>query len=614
MKPACKKAKVRAVEARLAEDPKLSQNKACNLERISPATFSRWQSRLTAAGGDPFVAFENANKGGRPKAIEFTEDEIAIARGHRLQKESLEWALYFFREDARVRPETVARLDEIEEAALEANKATNWPESVRKAFRVSENEFAAFRSKKASVDVEMMTARGLFWRDAEGEMHDLLPGELWEMDDYSTNQPFTYREPITGELELGRQVLAAREITGQAWLGFDMIGRPRDAYRGEDIVRFIGRCFRAHGVPRFLRLERGSWESSFVHGLPHSATGQAIKGKAAEGEKVFYWGALDALCHIEHVFKSKGKGSIEGGFNVLQRVLSHKGIDVGRYAGEFEAAAKAWRQARQNLATHDPTELGFLTQGESASAHEEAANLINAKPMQRRALDRRISADDLRNELGWHTNALPDAEAWRLLPYKERRVISGGMVKVSPAHGWPKMVYVVNGLESLCLETGHAVFIAYDPADPARAYVANADASARNREGWAVGQFLCWAEVYESAPQIDLGGEKHSSINYRRQASAAASTEFRAISGNLKKGQVERTATTGTRSMVAGDLEKPETAATEAEARAERTRREEEEAIARSTPSARGANRGGLASAEELERLRQEEEDALNNY
>lgn len=524
--PPDKAAKVRDVTARIEDG--MSLRKAAGACGLSPATYCSWRDKLAAAGGDAFEAFAPKKPTGRPPAIVWTTEQADLARWHRAAKDSIDTAVYFYCRDTDADPEIVAALRRIEERALEAGKEVSWPLSVRRAFHVTEDERARMRSRKAAQDTEMVTRRGLIWYDEEGECHDLLPGELWELDDYSGNQPFTYRDPQSGELAVGRQILAGMDLMSAGWLGFDLIGRPRDAYRGEDIVRFIARLFRAHGVPRFLRLERGAWESSYIHGLD-------LEGHAEP------WGALDRLCNIKHVFKSKAKGLLEGSFNPLQRWLSHAGRDVGRHAGEFEESEKAWRQVRNAKAPVDPRALGFWGQDDCAAAHEEAANIMNSRPRKRGALRERVAADDLRARLGWHTTPLPAAEAWRLLPCKQRRVIRGGHVAVNPGGGWPELSFVVNGIDGLHLENGHVVLVACDPADPAAgAYIANGDTSARNRCGWSVGQVLVErAPMAELAPQIDLSGKRHGTIDLRRQAAAAAATEFRAVRGAGKKAERE---------------------------------------------------------------------------
>lgn len=514
--PPEKAALVCAVEE--AMENGLSLNKASQSLGVAPATFVDWRKRLSAADGDPFSAFAVAKPTGRPPAVDWSELDLNLARFHRLAKTSMEVAIWFYCRDPQADQAIVAKLRTIEERALESGKAPNWPMSVRRAFYVTDDEAARFRGKKAVNDSEMVTRRGMFWLDDDGHAHDILPGELWELDDYSGNQPFTYRDPQTGELLVGRQILAGMDSCGAGWLGFDMIGRPRDAYRGEDIVRFIGRLIRAHGMPRFLRLERGAWESSFIHGI-------AVEGLTQP------WGALDPLFHIEHVFKSKGKGLLEGSFNPLQNWLAHAGRDVGRHAGEFESSTKAWRQVKNSKTAIDPRTVGFWSQEDCANAHHEAAQIMNGRPRERACFRERVSANDLQARLGWHTTPLPEAEAWRLLPTKQRRVIADGHVKVNPGGGWPEMSFVVNGQEGLHLENGHAVLVACDPADPtAGAYIANADRGARNRQAWGVGQMLLSCAPFdELSPQINLSGKVHGTINLRKQAAAAAATDFRAV-------------------------------------------------------------------------------------
>jgi hypothetical protein len=540
--PPEKSARVRDVNAAMSTG--MSLNNACKACAVSPASFLRWRDALAAAGGDAFTAFAAGKPTGRPAAVEFSEQDLAIARWHRLCKGSINIAVYFFCRDADASPATVAALRSIEEKALESGKEPAWPMSVRRAFEVTEDEWNRFRGTKAAQESEMVTRRGMLWIDEAGTLQNLLPGELWELDDYSANQPFTYLDPQTGELNVGRQILAGMDVCGAGWLGFDLIGRPRDAYRGEDIVRFIGRLFRAHGVPRFLRLERGSWESSYVHGIE-------VDGRT--------WGALDALCHIDHVWKSKGKGTLEGSFNPLQNWLAHAGRDVGRHAGEFQESAKAWRQAKNAASKPDPRLLGFWSQEDAAAAHEEAARIMNSRPRERKAHGERVAADDLRARHGWNTTPLPAAEAWRLLPCKQRRVVNAGHVMVNPGGGWPELSFVLNGIDGLCLESGHAVLVACDPADPAAgAYVCNADTGARNRRGWGWGEVICAAApLVDLAPQINLSGKRHGTLDLRRQAAAAAATEFRAVTAGAP-GRREVSVFNGAGlAATAGDLDRP---------------------------------------------------------
>lgn len=499
----------------------ISQGMSCKAAAsklgIPNATLARWINRAAKHGGD-IEAATAPRATGRPVAFPANDFEILLARWYRLSKESVDAAAYFFARDNRVREEVRDVIDQIWEKSLRAGKRPEWPESVRKAFRVTPQEKAAFRNRKLSEQEEMVTRRGMFEVLEDGTIRDILPGDTWEMDDYSTNQPYLYKCPTLGEILLGRQILAARDLCSAKWLGFDHIGRPRDAYRGEDIPRTIERLIRAWGMPKRLRLERGSWESSFIHGI------------VVEGTE-FRWGDLRDLMEIEHVFKSKGKGLIEGGFNMLQRFLAHTGTDIGRVRGEFEEAAKRLRQAQSSKI--DPLTLGFITQEHSSRLHEEAAALINSRPMRREHLDERVSPDDLSARLGWHTRQLSESDAWYFRPYKIQRTVSAGTVSTSHKEsGWPKMTFTLNGIrEGVHFESGHQVLIAYDPARPdLGAYVCNADQSARNRQGWKMGQMLIPnAPDFGLAPQFSAAAVLSPHLIARKKASAAAATTFRAI-------------------------------------------------------------------------------------
>ncbi len=492
----------------------LSVKSAALKLHIPPATLARWMVRLKECGGDMEEALAPVAIG-RPVVFAPNELELAIARWMRCAKESLNVAAYFFARDERVRPEIAAVILAVEEKALRTGKDEVWPDSVRRAFRVNAREKAEHQGKKHAQQEEMVTHRGMFEILEDGSHKDILPGETWELDDYSANQPFTFKDPVTGELFLGRQVLAARDLCSAKWLAFKHIGRERDAYRGEDIVRYIEDLCRTWGVPRRLRLERGSWESEAVHGIE-------VKGMSSR------WGDLRDLMLIEHVFKSKGKSIVEGGFNVLQRWLAHTGIDIGRRRGDFEEATKRMRQAQTTGAS--PLDLGFLTDDESNLAHEEAARLINSRPMRRSHLEEKVSSDDLAQRLGWHTKPFSEEHAWYFFPCKVKRTVRAGSVEVSPGNGWPKVRFYLNGESgSVYFENGHQVLITYDPARPdLGARVCNGDLSKRNREGWNMGQcLLTGVKALPLAPQFNASGILTPHMPVRKKA--AASTTFRAI-------------------------------------------------------------------------------------
>ncbi len=498
----------------------LSTAAACGDAGVSRSNYERWARAVTSTDGDVWEALARKKPSGRPPVLKLTAAEQAKARWHRITKDSLPVAVYFFLQDPDVSASAKAAIRAIEERALADETRVTYPPSIRAAFHVTAEDKAAFRGGKKPQNVEMVTARGMFYLAADGSETPILPGQLWEMDDYSCNQPFAYPDIESGEIRTGRQVLAALDVASAGWLAFDAIGRPKDAYRGEDILRFIERSFRAHGMPLFLRLERGSWDSSYIHGL-------TIDGLCKD------WGGLDEIVHIEHVWKSKGKGTIEGSFDPLQTWLSHASLDIGRERGEFAAQTKAMRQAADSATLDDVRRLGIWEQAEAIAAHEEAARIMNSRPRRRDTIEQGlyVSADDLRARNGWHTVPLPDKEDWRFLPKKIKATIVGGIITTTNAGtGYPSQQWVCNGVDGAHFDNGYQVLMAYDPAAPEQgAYIANADRSARNTRGHGIGDKLITAPFMTLAPQINLSGKRHQSIDLRKAASAAATTEFRAI-------------------------------------------------------------------------------------
>jgi hypothetical protein len=120
----------------------------------------------------------------------------------------------------------------------------------------------------------MTTLRGMFEEMADGSRREIEPGDWRVMDDMSVNYPFWFDNPFGSDklakahgVGIGRQSLCAMDLASCKWLGFVLIGRPRDAYRAEDILRFCRRLFQEYGLPRRgLRLERGIWQAKKIQG------------------------------------------------------------------------------------------------------------------------------------------------------------------------------------------------------------------------------------------------------------------------------------------------------------------------------------------------------------
>ena len=103
----------------------------------------------------------------------------------------------------------------------------------------------------------------------------------------SVNFPFWFESPFRDRQTRRTMASAsagnrfcAMDIASGKWLGFELIGRPRDAYRAEDILRFLRRLFTEYGMMRRgPPVERGIWQSKRL-------TGYTVTDSAAAEEEV----------------------------------------------------------------------------------------------------------------------------------------------------------------------------------------------------------------------------------------------------------------------------------------------------------------------------------------
>ena len=96
--------------------------------------------------------------------------------------------------------------------------------------------------------------------------------------------------------------------------------------------------------------------------------------------------------------------------------------------------------------------------------------------------------------------------------------------------------FAVNGVvDGLHITQGHRVLVAFHPGRPEEGcHVFNAEPSNdRNREGWKFGELMLIAQMAADAPQFSFT-EREKSLHRRKNASAAVSTEFRAIGGGAQ--------------------------------------------------------------------------------
>lgn len=529
-----------AKATRLTLIHKLAKSPKSPLYPTDPALLAKaWRRKFPLwheGGQTPEALADGRTDNARPVKFELTRDEELCLRGHNLRRGSLALAVEWLAKDARCLPSTRAAILETLDNAARTGRLPHWPDSIRKAGHVTEEEQATFRGTKAMQNFESCDRRGLTWIDERGQFQPLLPGALWESDDMSSNVPFRYSDPETGATQLGRQMLFTQDVFSAAYLGFTPIGRVRDAYRVEDIADHMLALVESHGLPSAWRLERGVWENTFIDGLDV----EMLTGK--EGEK---WGGLDALFAVLRTWKSRGKGSIETSFNFLQSLIAHASTDIGRSRGEFEQATKDFLRAQGGNAD---SAAKFWDIAACADGYVNACNWFNARPKKRRAHGKSaVVADDLFRAAV--RRECPASELWRFLPVKRKATVRQGALEMSVHHYPMPFRFRVNGAHAsdLYLEHGYPVLVAFHPGKPELGcHVFNAETGPRNRDGHRFGAHLLTASLAEDAPQFSLSRTEQDAFAMRRKAAAAVRTEFRAIMPGSRRSPSGSIGATGT--------------------------------------------------------------------
>lgn len=371
-----------------------------------------------------------------------------------------------------------------------------------------------------------------------GQRVPLRPGDVWELDDMSTNYPFWFECQGVGKHSavLGRQGLYCGDVASSKWLGVELVGRPRDAYRAEDILRFLRKLMQAYGKPRRLRIERGVWRAKVIKGWEADEGTEGTEGTKTpamdEAEKALLQDGLKALgVDVIYCYTPGQKGWIESNFNRLQQVLptfvEREGVNIGRHGGEYEEAAKRVRQAHDQV--KHPRELGFLHIDRAADLLTTAMEWIGSTTRESRG-------GTIPNEVwdGWVTEhplaPVTGTDLAVFLP--EIRDVT-----LRLGHAWcqhDRQQYgFINPEVFADLGHGYRVTVRFDPSEPSLgAAIYNRETSSANRSGLQVGQFICWAEFHESAPMFSPNKDTVGTDLVKRFR-AFHRTAFRAMGGKL---------------------------------------------------------------------------------
>jgi hypothetical protein len=324
----------------------------------------------------------------------------------------------------------------------------------------------------------------------DGLRYQLPATAIFEADDMSCNQPF-FAEDEHGNVILSRQGLYAYAPLCRRWLAVDLIARPREAYRAEDVLRFFRRVFEASGKPLILRLEQGVWAARKIKGIRLTPTGHQeeewLRPAMPQEEVARIQDGLAATgVAVQYVTKAKGKGGIESGFNYLQTVLAtftRHWLNLGRHAGEFAHAAQQLRRVRAG--SHHPADLGFAPMPDLKEVILRAMAWINARERDQRTPDKlwQLHAEQLK--------PVTQDDLAAFLPDHRELVIRGGRITAQvdrqPLHFREPELFADLG-------DGYRLAARFDPCEPTLgAAIYNLQTGPRNHHAFAHGQRIGWA-------------------------------------------------------------------------------------------------------------------------
>ncbi len=455
---------------------------------------------LRAPRGTPGGNPNRKNCGRRPLAI-LGREEQSIVQGLTVatdpntgQRISTSMALRLFAQSDRCP-------DDVAEAILKprSSKHTITPTLKRQA-RVTAETKMLHRGEHTFALDSYSQPRGLFYTDARGAVRPIAAGDIFERDDMTLNQPWYVEwqddgtDPCAaafGVKLLRGQLLVQIDVGSQRALSFELLARPKDSYRADDIWAWIGRGYRDIGLPRIgERMERGIWEANAIHGIPIAA--------GAWDQQIRLGGLRElGVTHIPS-FAPRTK-SIESFFNILQKVLGCTGVQVGRKRGEFEKANKDWLLCRAGK--KHPAECGFLHGDELVKRIASAMQFLNGEPREGEVYkgvpdeiwQRDLKATALRE--------IDPSRAWIFYPVKRPATLRDGMVRCRFADH-DCSYWFTNPEVFAELGKGHKVIVCFDPAIPEQgAVVFNAEIGSRSK-GYGSAQQICVAQLVDRVPQV----------------------------------------------------------------------------------------------------------------
>jgi hypothetical protein len=372
----------------------------------------------------------------------------------------------------------------------------------------------------------LTSRRDLTVRFEDGTRGELPAGFKWVFDDMSANQPFWAECRMQNEecrMLFSRQGLYCIDHRSLRWLGKELIARPREAYRSEDILRFCRRLFQIYGVPDMIVFERGVWHSRKIRGFRVTNTQavveeEAVRPEMAEADKENLSRGLASI-GVKVLFATSAHGKIiEGGFNHLQDILAIKTrdfVNIGRHAGEFELGARRMRQARGmqkaegRMQTGGLGQLGFAPMGELSDRIDQAFAHINGKTNSRGEVPDEIWVRDVGNGTDGVAGRRPlrrlqGNDYAVFLPEIRERSVRGGQVSVDV----DGVAHDFRGEWMAEMGSGFKVWMRFDPSEPTlgAAFYCR-EAGPANIHGWKLGRFIGWGAWEMPGPSADVVGD-----------------------------------------------------------------------------------------------------------
>jgi hypothetical protein len=513
---------------------------------MSPATLCRLLARAETEGVE---AVAPRYEQGPRDDHQLTQCELTALKRFMLKKRSRRLAAEQLLGDVDCTEATFIKLGAVLDAAADKGIDPVWPTWFKRACVLTDEERLSFQGPRALMKVEPARPRGRFFIEVKEDgteiQHPLFPGALFKSDDMSGNNPSVNIDPDTGLATVNRQMLFTVDADSANMLGFTSIARVKDTYTLEDQADHILEIVDAHGMPLRWMIERGPWDNDFWWGVK-----MPKDWWQTEECPKFRFGGIDVDAggpiKVMQAFKPKHKAEVEGAFHHIQSLDGHTSIDIGRYRGEFEAAAKklAQIQGLKNPERVARAAAAFPDQAQRADIMADVVRRFNSEAKRRRMHGgARIVPAELWKQA--QTRQLTAENRWRFLPVKKALTVRNAHVSCRleqhkgrefwfTAEGfapeWDWHAYLPHGWRVFAvfhphrLDLGCRIFNGVHPDSP------------KNPARFPLGMPLGVLPLAEFAPQWREGpGATAGDFSGRREWQRQVARESRMIKGDPKK-------------------------------------------------------------------------------